>query len=80
MSQRPAPDPTAEPTRQGRWARLLAEIRLHLFGYSVLAAFMLAGPVAARLLFPEAPLGAAVMGGLAFGVIATLCAVGDRLL
>jgi hypothetical protein len=67
-------------TRNGRMARVLEEIRAHSVGYSVLGAFMLAGPVLAPFVFPEAPLGAAVLGGLAFGVIATLCAVGDRLL
>jgi hypothetical protein len=61
-------------------ARLIAEIRAHRVGYSVLAFFVLSGPAVAHWLFPEAPLAVAAVGGLAFGVIATLCAVGNRLL
>ena len=48
--------------------------------YTVLAPFVLAGPVVASLLFPEAPTVAAIIGGLAFGGHAALCAVPGKFL
>ena len=38
-------------------------------------AFVVAGPVVTRWLFPEAPLGVGILGGAAFGAYAALCAV-----
>jgi hypothetical protein len=60
--------------------RFLKEVRTHPFGYSVLAVFLLAGPIAAPFLFPQAPPAAAVVGGLAFGVYAALSAVPQKFL
>jgi hypothetical protein len=59
---------------------VLHEIRSHLFGYTVLGIFILAGPVLAPFLFPQAPPAAAAVGGLAFGLYAALCAVPQKFL
>jgi hypothetical protein len=59
-------------------ATLVKEVRTHPFGYSVLAAFLVVGPVLAVLIFPEAPPAVAAAGGLAFGVYAALCAVPQK--
>ena len=58
--------------------RLVAEVKGHPFGYTVLAIFVVAGPIAAPLLFPQAPPAAAIIGGLAFGVYAALSAVPQK--
>lgn len=55
--------------------RIVREVRDHPFAYGVMAAFIVIGPVLASLIFPEAPLGVAIAGGLAFGVWGALCAV-----
>jgi len=72
------PEPTdiagPEPARS-RWEALVREVREHPFAYAVLAAFLPVGPVGAWLLFPEAPLGIVVIGGLAFSLYAAMCAV-----
>jgi hypothetical protein len=59
---------------------LVREVRTHPFGYVVLGLFVLAGPILAPLLFPQAPPAAAVGGGLAFGLYAALCAVPQKFL
>ena len=69
----------ASPTRNWRQA-LLHEVRTHPFGYAVLLAFVLAGPILAPMLFPKAPPAAAAAGGLAFGLYAALCAVPQKFL
>jgi hypothetical protein len=58
--------------------RLLAEVKNHPFGYTVLAIFVVAGPIGAPFLFPQAPPAAAIVGGLAFGVYAALSAVPQK--
>ena len=58
--------------------RIIHEVRTHPFGYSVLAIFLVAGPILAPFLFPEAPPAAAAVGGLAFGLYAALCAVPQK--
>lgn len=60
--------------------RLVDEVRSHAFGYGVLAAFLVAGPLAASALFPEAPTGVGIIGGLAFGAYAAFCAVPQKFL
>jgi len=60
--------------------RLVHEVRTHPFGYAVLGLFVLAGPLLAPLLFPQAPPAAAAIGGLAFGLYAALCAVPQKFL
>jgi hypothetical protein len=59
---------------------LIHEVRTHPFGYVVLTLFVLAGPLLAPLLFPQAPPAVAVVGGLAFGLYAALCAVPQKFL
>jgi hypothetical protein len=59
---------------------LIHEVRTHPFGYVVLALFVLAGPLLAPLLFPQAPPAVATVGGLAFGLYAALCAVPQKFL
>jgi len=70
----------AVPAASSRIDRLRGEIRDHLFGYAVLAAFAAAGPLVAHFLFPEAPAGVGFIGGLAFGAYAALCAVPQKFL
>ena len=57
---------------------LVKEVRSRPFGYSVLAAFLVGGPLLSMLIFPEAPPAVAAAGGLAFGVYAALCAVPQK--
>lgn len=74
-SQAPSqPNATKPPFKE----RLAHEIRTHPFGYSVLAAFVVLGPVLAVMIFPQAPPAAAAIGGLAFGVYAALCTVPQK--
>lgn len=61
-------------------ARLRRELRTHPFGYIVLAVFVVAGPILSPLIFPQAPPAVAVIGGLAFGAYAALCAVPQKFL
>lgn len=58
--------------------RLIKEVKNHPFGYTVLAIFVVAGPILAPYLFPQAPPAAAVVGGLAFGIYAALSAVPQK--
>jgi hypothetical protein len=48
--------------------------------YIVLAIFLVAGPLATHFLFPETPAGVGLIGGLAFGAYAALCAVPGKFL
>jgi len=66
--------------RRGWWQTLRDEVRGRPFGYTVLALFVVAGPVAAPFLFPQAPPAVAIVGGLAFGAYAALCAVPQKFL
>ena len=65
-------------TAAGHVATVRQEMRSHALGYSVLCAFMLAGPVATHFLFPDAPTGLGLVGGIAFGAYAALCAVPEK--
>jgi hypothetical protein len=75
-------DPMSNPeSRLRRWKRALVEdVRNHPLGYGVLATFTLGGPLIARILFPEAPLGVLVPGGFMLGAYAALSAVPDLFL
>ncbi len=66
--------------RPGLLGVIERELRSRPFGYGVLVVFVIAGPVVTRLLFPEAPLSAGIVGGLAFGLYAALCAVPQKFL
>ncbi len=71
----------ARQQKQPSWkARVIAELKSRPFGYTVLALFLIAGPIAAPYLFPQAPPAAAIIGGLAFGVYAALSAVPQKFL
>jgi multidrug efflux pump subunit AcrB len=68
-------------TALNRFARAAAhEFRSRPIGYGVLAVFTLGGPLVAHLIFPEAPLGVGIVGGLALGAWAALSAVPDQFL
>lgn len=54
------------------------EVREHPMAYFVLLLFVIAGPIVTRFLFPEAPRGAGLFGGIAFGIYACLCAMPQR--
>lgn len=69
-----APSKERAPFKQ----RLMAEVKNHPFGYTVLAIFVVAGPIAAPFIFPQAPPAAAIVGGLAFGIYAALSAVPQK--
>jgi hypothetical protein len=70
-----------EPSTRRTWKEtLVREVRTHPFGYTVLALFVAAGPMVAPFLFPQASPGVAVVGGLAFGLYAALCAVPQKFL
>jgi len=62
------------------WQRVGHELRTHPFGYVVLAVGLVAGPILAVMIFPEAPPAAAAFGGLAFGVWAALSTVPQKFL
>lgn len=71
----------ARQRKQPSWkSRVIAELKSRPFGYTVLAIFLIAGPIAAPFLFPQAPPAAAIVGGLAFGVYAALSAVPQKFL
>lgn len=59
-------------------AGIVREVKSHPFGYAVLAAFIVVGPILAIMIFPEAPPAVVAVGGLAFGVYAALCAVPQK--
>ena len=59
---------------------VVAELKSRPFGYLVLAAFAIAGPIVTHFLFPEAPDGLGLVGGLALGIYAALCAVPQKFL
>ena len=59
---------------------MIGEARARPMAYCVLAVFVLAGPAVAVYLFPQISAGAAVIGGLAFGAYAALCAVPQKFL
>jgi hypothetical protein len=71
-------EPPAEPGR--RAARLVREVRTHPFGYGVMAAFIVIGPLVALYLFPEAPPAVCIVGGIALGAYAAMCAVPQKFL
>ena len=64
--------------RQRIATRVRHEWQNHRFGYSVVLAFALAGPVLVHFLFEEVTPWVGVFGGIAFGVYAALCAVPDK--
>lgn len=73
-------EPTPEGGGRGRLRAFLAELRQRPIAYGVMAAFLVIGPIVARLLFPEAPIAVVIIGGFAFGAYAALCAVPQKFL
>lgn len=65
----------AETADAGRWQTLVAAVRRAWLAWAVFAVFGLAGPVAVRLMFPEASPWIGLVGGVLFGGYAALCAV-----
>jgi hypothetical protein len=61
-------------------AAIAQELRSHAVPYAVLLAFVVAGPIVTHWVFPEAPRGAGLFGGIAFGAYAALCAMPGRFL
>jgi hypothetical protein len=63
----------------GRWlAALRHELRTHAVAYVVLAGFAATGPLVVWWIFPGVTPWVGVVGGLALGIYAALCAVPDR--
>ena len=60
--------------------KLVHEVRTHPFGYSVVAVGLVAGPILAMMIFPEAPPAAAAVGGLCFGIYAAISSVPQKFL
>ena len=60
--------------------RAIAEVRRHPAGYVIIACFAVAGPFVARMVFPEAPDGVGLAGGVFLGIWAALCATPDKLM
>ena len=58
--------------------RIINEVKGRPFAYSVLAVSLVAGPILAVMIFPQAPPAAAAIGGLLFGVYGALCAVPQK--
>lgn len=58
--------------------KIVKEVKGRPFAYSVLAVSLVAGPIIATMIFPQAPPGAAAVGGLLFGVYGALCAVPQK--
>ena len=76
----PAEDPQEDGAPRS-WPRAIAaEIRQHRGAYVVLLLFVVAGPVVTALVFPGAPRGVGLVGGIAFGAYAALCAMPGRFL
>ena len=68
-------------SRPRRWlGAAVDEVRTHPIGYGVLLAFAVGGPVIAKIIFPEAPLGVGIVGGMALGAYAALSAVPEQFL
>jgi len=74
-------DEQPDESRDRTWSQAIAtELREHPMAYAVLLAFAVAGPVVSHVLFPGAPRGVGIFGGVAFGVYAALCAMPQRFL
>ena len=64
----------------GVFARLVNEVRGRPFFYGVFFAFVAAGPIVVHFLFEGVPLGVGIIGGIAFGAYAAMCAVPQKFL
>ena len=59
---------------------IVREVRDRPVVYAVFAGFVIAGPIVVHVLFPDAPRGVGLLGGLAFGAYAALTAMPGRML
>jgi hypothetical protein len=57
---------------------LIREVRSHPFGYGVMGVGLVTGPFLIMMIFPQVTPLQAIVGGLAFGVYAALCAVPQK--
>lgn len=73
-------DPESPEEPRSWLASARAEVAEHPMAYLVLLVFVIAGPVVTTILFPEAPRGAGLVGGIALGIYAALCAMPGRFL
>lgn len=82
MTDPESPDPTnpdgVKPEKLSVGQRVVQEVKGRPFAYSVLGVSLVAGPVLAVMIFPQAPPAAAAVGGLLFGVYGALCAVPQK--
>lgn len=79
MSDEPESNVTPIEAARVSWPAAAArEVREHPFAYFVLLLFVLTGPIVTHFLFPDAPTGVGVFGGVAFGIYACLCAMPQR--
>lgn len=74
------PDDSNAPPPSSWVAAIRREVATHPLVYTVMGAFCVIGPVLAKMIFPEASLGLALFGGIALGVVFTLCALAGRVL
>ena len=72
------PSSEESPSPRGWRASLVAELRENPVTYAVLLLFVVAGPIVTHQLFPDAPRGVGLFGGLALGGYACLCAMPGR--
>lgn len=62
-----------------RWlAAVRRELRTHAVAYTILVLFAATGPFVVSWMFPDVSPWVGVVGGLALGIYAALCAVPDR--
>jgi hypothetical protein len=66
--------------RKSWLAAIRHEVVTHRLVYTVMGAFCVIGPVLAWMIFPEAPLSLILFGGVALGVVFSLCALAGRVL
>ena len=70
-----------ESTRNRGLAALVKdEVKSRPFLYLMLLGFAVAGPFATAILYPDAPTGLGLFGGVAMGIVAALCAAPGRFL
>lgn len=73
-----APSADSAPESLTLLQKIVKEVKGRPFAYSVLAVSLVAGPILAVMIFPQAPPAAAAIGGLIFGVYGALCAVPQK--
>ncbi|MGH0028873.1 MAG: hypothetical protein ACQGVC_03715 [Myxococcota bacterium] len=73
-------NPPSEGTPRSWRETVVHEIRTRPMAWSVFALMTAAGPVAVHYLFPEAPVGVAIVGGAIFGGYCALNAVPQKFL